>query len=81
MPPTDRLLAAVEAFYSPPSHERPRDRSLTLCTYITGLALVCSIGKPGIFRELKLQQDYSGRRRIVKGVWQCFVKLLSVFSF
>lgn len=25
MPPTDRLLAAVEAFYSPPSHERPRD--------------------------------------------------------
>lgn len=25
MPPTERLLAAVEAFYSPPSHERPRD--------------------------------------------------------
>ena len=24
-PPSDRLLAAVEAFYSPPSHERPRD--------------------------------------------------------
>ena len=25
-PPSDRLLAAVEAFYSPPSHDRPRDR-------------------------------------------------------
>ncbi|XP_023674632.1 calcium homeostasis endoplasmic reticulum protein isoform X2 [Paramormyrops kingsleyae] len=25
MPPSDRLLAAVEAFYSPPSHERPRN--------------------------------------------------------
>jgi len=24
-PPSDRLLAAVEAFYSPPSHDRPRD--------------------------------------------------------
>ena len=25
-PPSERLLAAVEAFYSPPSHERPRNR-------------------------------------------------------
>ncbi|KAH3773668.1 hypothetical protein DPMN_175036 [Dreissena polymorpha] len=25
MPPSDRLLAAVEAFYSPPFHDRPRD--------------------------------------------------------
>uniref|UniRef100_A0A8C9WXI7 Calcium homeostasis endoplasmic reticulum protein n=1 Tax=Sander lucioperca TaxID=283035 RepID=A0A8C9WXI7_SANLU len=25
MPPSDRLLAAVEAFYSPPSHDRPRN--------------------------------------------------------
>uniref|UniRef100_A0A8C9RDQ0 Calcium homeostasis endoplasmic reticulum protein n=1 Tax=Scleropages formosus TaxID=113540 RepID=A0A8C9RDQ0_SCLFO len=25
MPPSERLLAAVEAFYSPPSHERPRN--------------------------------------------------------
>lgn len=24
-PPNERLLAAVEMFYSPPSHERPRD--------------------------------------------------------
>ncbi|XP_047123760.1 calcium homeostasis endoplasmic reticulum protein isoform X1 [Hydra vulgaris] len=24
-PPSERLLAAIEAFYSPPSHERPRD--------------------------------------------------------
>lgn len=24
-PPTDRLLAAVKAFYSPPGHDRPRD--------------------------------------------------------
>lgn len=24
-PPSERLLAAVEAFYSPPSHDRPRD--------------------------------------------------------
>ncbi|XP_065336017.1 calcium homeostasis endoplasmic reticulum protein [Cloeon dipterum] len=24
-PPSDRLIAAVEAFYGPPSHERPRD--------------------------------------------------------
>lgn len=24
-PPSERLLAAVEAFYAPPSHERPRD--------------------------------------------------------
>lgn len=29
MPPSDRLLAAVEAFYSPPSHDRPRNRYLT----------------------------------------------------
>ncbi|KAI8521523.1 hypothetical protein Bbelb_012770 [Branchiostoma belcheri] len=28
MPPSDRLLAAVEAFYSPPSHDRPRNRHL-----------------------------------------------------
>ena len=27
-PPSERLLAAVEAFYSPPSHERPRNRSV-----------------------------------------------------
>lgn len=26
MPPSERLLAAVEAFYSNPSHDRPRDR-------------------------------------------------------
>lgn len=26
MPPSERLLAAVEAFYSPPSHDRPRNR-------------------------------------------------------
>lgn len=26
MPPNDRLLAAVEAFYAPPNHENPRDR-------------------------------------------------------
>lgn len=25
MPPSERLLAAVEAFYSPPNHDRPRD--------------------------------------------------------
>uniref|UniRef100_F6R9D9 Calcium homeostasis endoplasmic reticulum protein n=1 Tax=Ciona intestinalis TaxID=7719 RepID=F6R9D9_CIOIN len=25
IPPSDRLMAAVEAFYSPPSHERPRN--------------------------------------------------------
>ena len=24
-PPNERLLAAVELFYAPPSHERPRD--------------------------------------------------------
>ena len=24
-PPTERLLAALEQFYAPPSHERPRD--------------------------------------------------------
>ena len=24
-PPTERLLAAIDAFYAPPSHERPRD--------------------------------------------------------
>jgi calcium homeostasis ER protein len=24
-PPSDRLISAVEAFYAPPSHERPRD--------------------------------------------------------
>uniref|UniRef100_A0A5F9DK34 Calcium homeostasis endoplasmic reticulum protein n=1 Tax=Oryctolagus cuniculus TaxID=9986 RepID=A0A5F9DK34_RABIT len=27
MPPSERLLAAVEAFYSPPSHDRPRNRT------------------------------------------------------
>ncbi|KAL1766639.1 calcium homeostasis endoplasmic reticulum protein isoform X2 [Sigmodon hispidus] len=26
MPPSERLLAAVEAFYSPPSHDRPRNK-------------------------------------------------------
>lgn len=26
MPPSERLLAAVEAFYAPPNHENPRDR-------------------------------------------------------
>ena len=26
MPPSERLLAAVEAFYAPPTHENPRDR-------------------------------------------------------
>lgn len=25
-PPSERLLAAVEAFYAPPGHDRPRDR-------------------------------------------------------
>jgi hypothetical protein len=25
-PPSERLLAAVEAFYAPPCHDRPRDR-------------------------------------------------------
>ena len=25
IPPTERLLAAIDAFYAPPSHERPRD--------------------------------------------------------
>ncbi|MEQ2216406.1 hypothetical protein XENOCAPTIV_015743 [Xenoophorus captivus] len=29
MPPSDRLLAAVEAFYSPPSHDRPRNRYMS----------------------------------------------------
>ncbi|XP_069703277.1 calcium homeostasis endoplasmic reticulum protein isoform X1 [Periplaneta americana] len=27
-PPSDRLLAAVEAFYAPPCHDRPRDRRI-----------------------------------------------------
>ena len=26
IPPSDRLLRAVEAFYLPPSHERPRNQ-------------------------------------------------------
>lgn len=30
MPPSERLLAAVEAFYSPPSHDRPRNRLVSL---------------------------------------------------
>lgn len=25
LPPTERLLSAVDAFYAPPSHDRPRD--------------------------------------------------------
>ena len=25
-PPSERLLAALEAFYAPPSHDRPRDK-------------------------------------------------------
>lgn len=25
-PPSERLLAAVKAFYTPPGHDRPRDR-------------------------------------------------------
>ncbi|KAK2087602.1 hypothetical protein P7K49_033509 [Saguinus oedipus] len=31
MPPSERLLAAVEAFYSPPSHDRPRNRYGAWC--------------------------------------------------
>lgn len=31
IPPSDRLLAAVEAFYGPPSHERPRDVYVITC--------------------------------------------------
>ncbi|XP_014260797.1 calcium homeostasis endoplasmic reticulum protein isoform X2 [Cimex lectularius] len=34
VPPSDRLLAAVKAFYSPPGHEQPRDgsnQSRTIC--------------------------------------------------
>lgn len=27
-PPNDRLLAAVDAFYASPNHERPRDKSV-----------------------------------------------------
>lgn len=33
MPPSDRLLAAVEAFYSPPSHDRPRNRFIHFDKY------------------------------------------------
>ncbi|KAK0073525.1 hypothetical protein PV326_013316 [Microctonus aethiopoides] len=29
-PPSDRLVAAVEAFYAPPNHDSPRDRNLQL---------------------------------------------------
>lgn len=28
-PPSDRLVAAVEAFYAPPNHDSPRDRSVS----------------------------------------------------
>lgn len=30
-PPNERLLSAVEAFYSAPSHERPRDGLVFIC--------------------------------------------------
>ena len=33
-PPSERLLAAVEAFYSPPSHDRPRDRSVEISSFV-----------------------------------------------
>lgn len=37
MPPSERLLAAVEAFYSPPSHDRPRNRYGALGDQAVGL--------------------------------------------
>ena len=32
-PPSERLLQAVENFYLPPSHERPRNRLVDKCKY------------------------------------------------
>lgn len=29
-PPNERLLTAVDAFYAPPNHERPRDKYVKL---------------------------------------------------
>lgn len=39
MPPSDRLLAAVEAFYSPPSHDRPRNRYTHTPSYSLSLQI------------------------------------------
>lgn len=33
-PPSDRLVAAVEAFYAPPNHDSPRDRYLDYFKYV-----------------------------------------------
>lgn len=42
-PPSERLIAAIEAFYAPPSHERPRDGYKTI---IIALPLVIEINFP-----------------------------------
>lgn len=34
-PPSDRLLRAVENFYAPPSHEKPRNRYLKYFFYFS----------------------------------------------
>uniref|UniRef100_A0AAX7W3E1 Calcium homeostasis endoplasmic reticulum protein n=1 Tax=Astatotilapia calliptera TaxID=8154 RepID=A0AAX7W3E1_ASTCA len=48
MPPSDRLLAAVEAFYSPPSHDRPRNRyEHTLFVFIISPMMTGSSGRGG----------------------------------
>uniref|UniRef100_A0A1E1WKI7 DUF7819 domain-containing protein n=1 Tax=Pectinophora gossypiella TaxID=13191 RepID=A0A1E1WKI7_PECGO len=45
-PPNERLLAAVDAFYAAPNHERPRDKSVYF--------LICS--QPGV--TMKLHKFY-----------------------
>ena len=57
-PPSERLLAAVEAFYSPPSHERPRNR-LELISFILlnnhALLMNYQTVSVGVYEHVKAQ--------------------------
>ncbi|KAL7992848.1 hypothetical protein Chor_017104 [Crotalus horridus] len=59
MPPSERLLAAVEAFYSPPSHDRPRNSSAA--------GLGSSSGPP--IPESRLGEENKGHQMLVKMGW------------
>lgn len=46
-PPSDRLVAAVEAFYAPPNHDSPRDRSVSYAIFYLYVypSCICKIFK------------------------------------
>ena len=71
MPPTDRLLAAVEAFYSAPSHERPRDGLAALSHWDTGslyLSLTPKFKTQVLHRTLIPASNTSFKRNVELGL-------------